>query len=84
MSETKSFHNYERQYALLLNRIFPDQYPCEVKATHGYARKPFQISEANRKHLTRYRINLENEGGKKQYSLNGFANPPHFATYFVD
>ncbi len=63
MSETKSFHNYERQYTLLLNRIFPDQYPCEVKATHGYARKPFQISDANRKHLSRYRINLENEGG---------------------
>ncbi len=63
MPETKSFHNYERQYALLLNRINPEKYPIEIKSTHGYQRRPYQLTDANRKIIDRYKINLENEGG---------------------
>jgi len=57
----KPFHDYERKYALLLGRIWPDQFKERPtrKATHG--RGVFKISEKNRKLINKYRIYLEND-----------------------
>ncbi|MBM3282223.1 MAG: hypothetical protein FJY86_02685, partial [Candidatus Diapherotrites archaeon] len=59
----KSFHNYERQYALVLSRIFPEKYPRDFTQKHGRQGRPFNLTPSNRAVIEKYRTHLENEGG---------------------
>ncbi|QQR93021.1 MAG: hypothetical protein IPJ89_02145 [Candidatus Iainarchaeum archaeon] len=64
MAAETTFHNYERQYELLLNRIYPEKYPCKTISNKGFGHTSYNLSLPNKKIIDKYRMFLENQGGK--------------------